>query len=105
MADSIGEARRRYAEERRLNNGQPSLWAHLHDQLKATRGSQVVHVSAGYYSAISAEIVGAVGLDAAMRRFSPAIGDRAVAAGPLGLVEGSVGALERGVQLLLLVGP
>src|ERR1700730_17001681 len=36
---------------------------------------------------------------------SPAIGDHAVAAVPLGLVEGSVGALERGVQLLLLVGP
>jgi protein-L-isoaspartate(D-aspartate) O-methyltransferase len=50
-------------EERRLNNGQPSLWARLYDQLELTRGSHVVHVGAGtgYYSAILAEIVGAAG--------------------------------------------
>jgi protein-L-isoaspartate(D-aspartate) O-methyltransferase len=43
---------------RRLNNGQPSLWARLYDQLEP--GGQVVHVGAGtgYYSAILAEIVG-----------------------------------------------
>src|ERR1700680_5126867 len=50
-------------EERRLNNGQPSLWAHLYDQLHLTRGDHVMHVGAGvgYYSAILAEIVGSTG--------------------------------------------
>jgi hypothetical protein len=47
-------------QTRRLNNGQPSLWAYLYDQLGLTPGSHVVHVGAGtgYYSAILAEIVG-----------------------------------------------
>jgi protein-L-isoaspartate(D-aspartate) O-methyltransferase len=50
-------------EGRRLNNGQPSLWARLYDQLELTRGARVVHVGSGtgYYSAILAEIVGAAG--------------------------------------------
>jgi len=47
-------------EQRRLNNGQPSLWARLYDQLELTRGLHIVHIGAGsgYYSAILAEIVG-----------------------------------------------
>lgn len=47
-------------EARRLNNGQPSLWARMYDQLELRRGAAVVHVGAGtgYYSAILAEIVG-----------------------------------------------
>jgi protein-L-isoaspartate(D-aspartate) O-methyltransferase len=47
-------------ETRRLNNGQPSLWASLIDQLGLAPGERVVHVGAGlgYYSAIMAEIVG-----------------------------------------------
>jgi protein-L-isoaspartate(D-aspartate) O-methyltransferase len=47
-------------EKRRLNNGQPSLWAALFDQLALRPGDRVVHVGAGlgYYSAILAEIVG-----------------------------------------------
>jgi protein-L-isoaspartate(D-aspartate) O-methyltransferase len=50
-------------EKRRLNNGQPSLWAHLYDQLGVRQGSHVVHVGAGtgYYSAVLAEIVGSTG--------------------------------------------
>jgi protein-L-isoaspartate(D-aspartate) O-methyltransferase len=50
-------------EERRLNNGQPSLWARMYDQLELRRGDHVVHVGAGtgYYSAILAEIVGGAG--------------------------------------------
>src|ERR1700758_1133289 len=50
-------------EERRLNNGQPSLWARMYDQLELSRGDHVVHVGAGtgYYSAILAEIVGRAG--------------------------------------------
>ena len=50
-------------EERRLNNGQPSLWARMYDQLELRRGDDVVHVGAGtgYYSAILAEIIGRAG--------------------------------------------
>jgi protein-L-isoaspartate(D-aspartate) O-methyltransferase len=61
-------------ESRRLNNGQPSLWAFLYDQLDLVAGEHVVHVGigTGYYSAILAEIVGryghvtAVEIDAAL---------------------------------------
>jgi protein-L-isoaspartate(D-aspartate) O-methyltransferase len=50
-------------ETRRLNNGQPSLWAALFDQLGLAIGECVIHVGAGlgYYSAILAEIVGPSG--------------------------------------------
>jgi protein-L-isoaspartate(D-aspartate) O-methyltransferase len=50
-------------EARGINNGQPSLWALLYDQLGIARGAHVVHVGAGagYYSAILAEIVGPEG--------------------------------------------
>jgi len=34
-------------EERRLNNGQPSLWARMYDHLELNRGDHVVHVGAG----------------------------------------------------------
>ncbi|HEY2620596.1 MAG TPA: methyltransferase domain-containing protein [Acetobacteraceae bacterium] len=61
-------------EARRLNNGQPSLWAFLYDQLGLAAAQHVVHVGigTGYYSAILAEIVGrdgtvtAVEIDAAL---------------------------------------
>ena len=50
-------------EERRLNNGQPSLWARMYDHLGLSQGDHVVHVGAGtgYYSAILADIVGRTG--------------------------------------------
>jgi protein-L-isoaspartate(D-aspartate) O-methyltransferase len=50
-------------ETRRLNNGQPSLWACLYDQLGLGRGADVIHVGVGtgYYTAILAEIVGKSG--------------------------------------------
>src|ERR1700738_394678 len=53
---------------RRLNNGQPSLWACLYDELELEPGAHVVHVGAGtgYYSAILAEIVGRNGKDTAV---------------------------------------
>jgi protein-L-isoaspartate(D-aspartate) O-methyltransferase len=65
-------------EERRLNNGQPSLWACLYDQLGLTRGTHVVHVGAGtgYYSAILAEIVGAAGHVTAIE-IDPGLAERA----------------------------
>jgi protein-L-isoaspartate(D-aspartate) O-methyltransferase len=47
-------------EGRRLNNGQPSLWAALYDRLGLEAGMHVVHVGTGtgYYSAVLAEVVG-----------------------------------------------
>jgi protein-L-isoaspartate(D-aspartate) O-methyltransferase len=47
-------------EKRGINNGQPSMWASLFDQLGLEPGNQVVHIGTGtgYYTAILAEIVG-----------------------------------------------
>jgi protein-L-isoaspartate(D-aspartate) O-methyltransferase len=52
-----------YNEERRLNNGQPSLWAFVFDKLKIIQGERVLHLGcgAGYYTAILAELVGPTG--------------------------------------------
>lgn len=46
--------------ERHLNNGLPSLWAFLFDNVGVKEGERVVHIGAGtgYYSAILAELVG-----------------------------------------------
>lgn len=46
--------------ERKLNNGQPSLWAYVFDHLGISNGDTVVQVGAatGYYTAILAELVG-----------------------------------------------
>jgi protein-L-isoaspartate(D-aspartate) O-methyltransferase len=65
-------------EGRRLNNGQPSLWARMYDQLELSRGDHVVHVGAGtgYYSAILAEIVGRAGRVTAIE-IDPALAARA----------------------------
>jgi len=51
-------------ESRRLNNGQPGLWAFLYDQLGFAPGEHVAHIGigTGYYTAILAEIVGTTGL-------------------------------------------
>jgi protein-L-isoaspartate(D-aspartate) O-methyltransferase len=49
--------------ERRLNNGQPSLHAHLIHQALPAEGEHVVHIGAGtgYYTAILAHLVGPSG--------------------------------------------
>ncbi|WP_083742243.1 protein-L-isoaspartate O-methyltransferase family protein [Bradyrhizobium mercantei] len=49
--------------ERRLNNGQPSLHAHLMHQAAPARGEHVVHIGTGtgYYTAILAHLVGPSG--------------------------------------------
>ena len=64
-------------ETRGLNNGQPSLWASLFDQLDLKRGERVIHVGAGagYYSAILAEIVGRTGQVTALE-IDPGLADR-----------------------------
>jgi protein-L-isoaspartate(D-aspartate) O-methyltransferase len=50
-------------ETRGLNNGQPSLWAALFDELGLARGNAIIHIGTGtgYYTAILAQIVGAAG--------------------------------------------
>ena len=49
--------------ERNLNNGQPSLHAHLIHQAAPTEGEHVVHIGTGtgYYTAILAHLVGSSG--------------------------------------------
>jgi protein-L-isoaspartate(D-aspartate) O-methyltransferase len=65
-------------EERRLNNGQPSLWARMYDHLDLRPGDHAVHVGAGtgYHSAILAEIVGRAGRVTAIE-IDPALAARA----------------------------
>jgi protein-L-isoaspartate(D-aspartate) O-methyltransferase len=48
---------------RGINNGAPSLWAYVFDQVQLAPGEQVLHLccGTGYYSAIMAELVGASG--------------------------------------------
>jgi protein-L-isoaspartate(D-aspartate) O-methyltransferase len=50
-------------EMRGLNNGQPSLWASLLDQMNLSPREHVLHLGCGtgYYSAILAELVGSQG--------------------------------------------
>ena len=62
-------------ETRRLNNGQPSLWAQLFDVLGLVAGDHVIHVGAGqgYYSAILAEIVGQTGHVTAIEKIDPVL--------------------------------
>jgi len=50
-------------EAKRINNGQPSLWAIHLDLLGVRPGDQILHLGcgAGYYSAILAELTGAGG--------------------------------------------
>jgi protein-L-isoaspartate(D-aspartate) O-methyltransferase len=50
-------------EARKLNNGQPSLWAFAYDQLDLAPGQHIVHIGTGtgYYTAILADIAGRQG--------------------------------------------
>src|ERR1700733_1470991 len=50
-------------EKRQINNGQPSLWAFLLDQLDVCAGEQALHLGCGigYYTAVVAELVGPTG--------------------------------------------
>ena len=70
-----------YDEERRLNNGQPSLWTFTLDKLGVKRGERVLHLGCGmgYYTAILAELVGPAGAVSAVE-IEPALAERAQAA-------------------------
>ena len=48
---------------RGINNGQPSLWARMFDELAIKPGERVLHLGCGtgYYSAIAAELIGPKG--------------------------------------------
>ena len=50
-------------ETRQINNGQPSLWAYLLDQLDIGAGEHVLHLGCGtgYYTAVVAELAGPTG--------------------------------------------
>ncbi len=64
--------------EKGLNNGLPSLWAHLLDNLELKKGEDVLHIGCGtgYYSAIIADIVGNSGQVTAVEIDNP-ISDKA----------------------------
>jgi protein-L-isoaspartate(D-aspartate) O-methyltransferase len=65
-------------EQRRLNNGQPSLWAALFDQLGLKPGDRMIHVGVrlGYYSALHATLVGSSGNVTAIE-IDPSLAERA----------------------------
>jgi protein-L-isoaspartate(D-aspartate) O-methyltransferase len=66
--------------ERHLNNGQPSLHAHLIASAAPQAGEHVVHIGAGvgYYTAILARLVGRLGAVTAIE-FEPGLAERAAA--------------------------
>lgn len=68
-------------EARGINNGQPSLWAFLLDQLDIAAGNRVVHLGCGtgYYTALVAELVGRTGKITAID-IHPGLAERARAA-------------------------
>lgn len=65
-------------ETRRINNGQPSLWAYYFDRLTVRAGQQVLHLGCGtgYYTAILAELVGRQGKVVAIE-IEPELAERA----------------------------
>ncbi|HUA96933.1 MAG TPA: methyltransferase domain-containing protein [Terracidiphilus sp.] len=50
-------------EAKRINNGQPSLWAYYLDRISLKAGGRILHLGCGtgYYTAIMAEVVGREG--------------------------------------------
>src|SRR5271165_2088954 len=68
-------------ETRGINNGQPSLWAFLLDQLDIAAGEHVLHLGCGtgYYTAVMAELVGPTGKITAIE-IDPGLAEKARAA-------------------------
>jgi len=65
-------------EGRGINNGQPSLWARLFDELAVSAGEHMIHLGCGtgYYTAIAAEMIGPTGGITAIE-IDPALAERA----------------------------
>jgi len=65
-------------EERGINNGLPSLWAFLFDQIEINAGEDVLHLGCGtgYYTAIAAELTGTAGSVLAVE-IDPILAERA----------------------------
>ncbi|HUO91449.1 MAG TPA: methyltransferase domain-containing protein [Rhizomicrobium sp.] len=63
--------------EKKINNGQPSLHAHLINQAAPVEGEHVVHVGtgAGYFTALLAEMAGATGRVTGIE-FEPTLAER-----------------------------
>lgn len=63
---------------RRINNGQPSLWAYYLDRIGVRSGERVLHLGCGtgYYTAILAELVGMSGTVKAVE-IEPDLAERA----------------------------
>jgi protein-L-isoaspartate(D-aspartate) O-methyltransferase len=68
-------------ERRQINNGQPSLWAFVLDQLDVAVGEQALHLGCGtgYYTAVAAELVGQMGKITAIE-IDPGLAEKARAA-------------------------
>jgi protein-L-isoaspartate(D-aspartate) O-methyltransferase len=88
-------------EEKGINNGQPSMWAHFLDELSVRPNDRVLHLGCGtgYYTAILAEITGPHGKVTAID-IDDAIAEHArIALGPWPQVvvihgDGSIGPFE-----------
>jgi protein-L-isoaspartate(D-aspartate) O-methyltransferase len=65
-------------EKLHINNGQPSLYAHLFDKLAIAPGESVLHrgCGRGYYTALMAAIIGPGGTIAAFE-IQPLLAERA----------------------------
>ena len=93
--------------EKGLNNGQPSLWAFLFDQLDLAPGKRVLHLGcgAGYYSAILAEIVGPSGRVTAVDREEGLVARAVEALGPwpqaTALAADAVGYVPEAVDIIV----
>jgi protein-L-isoaspartate(D-aspartate) O-methyltransferase len=68
-------------EQRRINNGQPSLWAYQFDKLAIRPGEEIIHLGCGtgYYTAIMAQLTGSTGKVLAIE-LQPELATRARAA-------------------------
>jgi protein-L-isoaspartate(D-aspartate) O-methyltransferase len=65
-------------EERGINNGLPSLWAFLFDQVQIAAGEVILHLGCGtgYYTSVAAELTGTTGSVLAVE-IDPILAERA----------------------------
>lgn len=95
-------------KRKNLNNGSPSMWAYLFDQLSLKPGERVLQVGAGsgYYTAILAEIVGKSGHVRAIeydRRLARIARENLKALPQVELIQGDASECDPGHDLDLIV--